>query len=59
MRSAVLRVIKSDGIAGLYDGLTSSLLGVAVTNGSVLFFSLDTDVRLLIRFAATEYIISC
>lgn len=26
-------VIKSEGIAGLYSGLNSSLMGIAVTNG--------------------------
>ena len=31
--TAALKVLKEDGIAGLYDGLGSSLLGVAVTNG--------------------------
>ncbi|GAA6043726.1 hypothetical protein JCM8097_000495 [Rhodosporidiobolus ruineniae] len=32
-RAALLKVIKRDGISGLYDGLSSSLLGIAVTNG--------------------------
>ncbi|GAA5898774.1 hypothetical protein JCM6882_003995 [Rhodosporidiobolus microsporus] len=32
-RSALLKVIKRDGISGLYDGLSSSLVGIAVTNG--------------------------
>lgn len=32
-KAAALKVIRQDGIAGLYDGLTSSLLGIAVTNG--------------------------
>jgi hypothetical protein len=32
-KTAVLKVVKQDGIAGLYDGLTSSLLGIAITNG--------------------------
>ncbi|GAA5849927.1 hypothetical protein JCM9279_002465 [Rhodotorula babjevae] len=32
-RSAVLKVIQRDGVAGLYDGLSSSLVGIAVTNG--------------------------
>jgi adenine nucleotide transporter 17 len=32
-RSAVLKVIQRDGFAGLYDGLSSSLVGIAVTNG--------------------------
>lgn len=31
----MLKVVRDDGIAGLYDGLTSSLLGVAITNGCV------------------------
>lgn len=33
--AAALKVIKEDGVAALYDGLTSSLLGIAVTNGCV------------------------
>ncbi|SGY69635.1 BQ5605_C004g03042 [Microbotryum silenes-dioicae] len=32
-RAAALKVIKEDGIVGLYDGLSSSLLGIAITNG--------------------------
>lgn len=28
-------MMKEDGVVGLYDGLTSSLLGIAVTNGYV------------------------
>ncbi|GJN88130.1 hypothetical protein Rhopal_001086-T1 [Rhodotorula paludigena] len=32
-RAAVLKVIQRDGVAGLYDGLSSSLVGIAVTNG--------------------------
>ncbi|KAG0653984.1 hypothetical protein C6P46_002029 [Rhodotorula mucilaginosa] len=32
-RAAALKVIQRDGIAGLYDGLSSSLVGIAVTNG--------------------------
>ncbi|GAA6021851.1 hypothetical protein JCM10207_004518 [Rhodosporidiobolus poonsookiae] len=32
-RAAALKVIKRDGISGLYDGLSSSLIGIAVTNG--------------------------
>jgi hypothetical protein len=34
-RAAALKVIKEDGIVGLYDGLSSSLLGIAITNGYV------------------------
>ena len=30
---AVLDIIKREGLAGLYSGLDSSLLGIAVTNG--------------------------
>lgn len=30
---AVLDIIKREGVLGLYSGLNSSLLGVAVTNG--------------------------
>ncbi|KWU41471.1 mitochondrial carrier [Rhodotorula sp. JG-1b] len=33
-RAAALKVIQRDGIAGLYDGLSSSLVGIAVTNGA-------------------------
>lgn len=33
MLSAALKVVKEDGARGLYDGLSSSLVGVAVTNG--------------------------
>ncbi|KAM0748581.1 mitochondrial carrier [Meredithblackwellia eburnea MCA 4105] len=38
LKDAVLKVIKRDGIAGLYDGLTSSLLGIAITNGIYYLF---------------------
>jgi hypothetical protein len=37
-RAAALRIIKRDGIVGLYDGLSSSLLGIAVTNGIYYLF---------------------
>ncbi|GAA6009782.1 hypothetical protein JCM11491_000810 [Sporobolomyces phaffii] len=37
-RAAALRIIKRDGIFGLYDGLSSSLLGIAVTNGIYYLF---------------------
>lgn len=30
---AVLDIIKKEGVLGMYSGLSSSLLGVAVTNG--------------------------
>ena len=30
---ALAKTIKEDGISGLYDGLSSSLAGIAVTNG--------------------------
>ena len=33
---AVVDIIKREGIHGLYSGLNSSLLGIAVTNGCVL-----------------------
>lgn len=36
--SVVLDIIKRQGFIGLYDGLTSSLLGIAVTNGVYYFF---------------------
>ncbi|CEQ39283.1 SPOSA6832_00787 [Sporobolomyces salmonicolor] len=32
-RAAALKIIQRDGVVGLYDGLSSSLLGIAVTNG--------------------------
>lgn len=31
-------IIKREGVLGLYSGLSSSLLGIAVTNGCVLHF---------------------
>lgn len=34
---AVLDIVKREGVTGLYSGLSSSLLGIAVTNGYVLF----------------------
>lgn len=33
MYQAVVDIIKREGILGLYSGLSSSLLGIAVTNG--------------------------
>jgi len=30
---AVVDIIKREGVLGLYSGLNSSLLGIAVTNG--------------------------
>ncbi|KAK4050547.1 hypothetical protein OIO90_005014 [Microbotryomycetes sp. JL221] len=41
-RAAALQVIKNDGIVGLYDGLTSSLLGIAITNGIYYLFFEET-----------------
>jgi len=35
---AVLDIVKSEGIGGLYSGLESSLLGIAVTNGVYYYF---------------------
>ncbi|KAI0650824.1 mitochondrial carrier [Trametes meyenii] len=35
---AVLDIIKREGIVGLYSGLNSSLLGIAVTNGVYYYF---------------------
>lgn len=32
---AALKLIRREGIRSLYDGLSSSLIGIAVTNGSV------------------------
>ncbi|KAF8627178.1 hypothetical protein AX15_004496 [Amanita polypyramis BW_CC] len=37
-RQVVLDIIKREGIAGLYSGLSSSLLGIAVTNGVYYYF---------------------
>ncbi|GAA5879393.1 hypothetical protein JCM16303_003187 [Sporobolomyces ruberrimus] len=37
-RAAALRIIKRDGLVGLYDGLSSSLVGIAVTNGIYYLF---------------------
>jgi adenine nucleotide transporter 17 len=31
-RAAALKIIKEEGLTGLYDGLSSSLVGIAVTN---------------------------
>jgi hypothetical protein len=33
VHQAVLDIVKREGVAGLYSGLNSSLLGIAVTNG--------------------------
>ncbi|SCV72417.1 BQ2448_3954 [Microbotryum intermedium] len=41
-RAAALKVIKEDGIVGLYDGLSSSLLGIAITNGIYYLFFEET-----------------
>ncbi|KAI0320780.1 mitochondrial carrier [Amylostereum chailletii] len=35
---AVLDIIKREGVTGLYSGLSSSLLGIAVTNGVYYYF---------------------
>ncbi|KZP17302.1 mitochondrial carrier [Athelia psychrophila] len=35
---AVLDIIKREGVLGLYSGLSSSLLGIAVTNGVYYYF---------------------
>ncbi|TFK55676.1 mitochondrial carrier [Heliocybe sulcata] len=35
---AVLDIIKREGVLGLYSGLNSSLLGIAVTNGAYYYF---------------------
>lgn len=44
---AVLDIIKREGLAGLYSGLDSSLLGIAVTNGCVLVISYPRALLLL------------
>ncbi|PFH46325.1 hypothetical protein AMATHDRAFT_199634 [Amanita thiersii Skay4041] len=38
VRRVVLDVIKHEGIVGLYNGLGSSLLGIAITNGVYYYF---------------------
>ncbi|KAF8639852.1 hypothetical protein AX17_001107 [Amanita inopinata Kibby_2008] len=38
VRQAVLDIIKREGVAGLYSGLSSSLFGIAVTNGVYYYF---------------------
>ncbi|KDQ64474.1 hypothetical protein JAAARDRAFT_28106 [Jaapia argillacea MUCL 33604] len=35
---AVLDIIKREGVLGLYNGLNSSLMGIAVTNGAYYYF---------------------
>jgi len=35
---AVLDIVKREGVRGLYSGLSSSLLGIAVTNGVYYYF---------------------
>ncbi|KZT24533.1 mitochondrial carrier [Neolentinus lepideus HHB14362 ss-1] len=35
---AVLDIVKREGVFGLYSGLNSSLLGIAVTNGAYYYF---------------------
>ncbi|PCH40761.1 mitochondrial carrier [Wolfiporia cocos MD-104 SS10] len=35
---AVLDIIKREGLLGLYSGLNSSLLGIAITNGAYYYF---------------------
>ncbi|KAJ7283681.1 mitochondrial carrier domain-containing protein [Mycena rebaudengoi] len=35
---AVVDIVKREGLAGLYSGLSSSLLGIAVTNGVYYYF---------------------
>ncbi|KAL1747472.1 mitochondrial carrier domain-containing protein [Schizophyllum fasciatum] len=37
-KQAVLDIIKREGVTGLYSGLNSSLLGIAVTNGVYYYF---------------------
>ena len=31
--ATIRRIVKAEGIAGLFDGLESSIVGIAVTNG--------------------------
>lgn len=37
-RSTIIDIIKREGVPGLYSGLNSSLLGIAVTNGVYYYF---------------------
>jgi len=46
-RQAITDILKSEGILGLYSGLGSSLLGIAVTNGVYYFFFEKTRAVLL------------
>jgi adenine nucleotide transporter 17 len=52
-------VIKEDGISGLYDGLTSSLLGIAITNGFVPFVRALQSSRLTITLCTAGSTTSC
>lgn len=52
---AVVDVLDREGILGLYSGLSSSLLGIAVTNGCVPFCDLGDASAI---FLCTEYTIT-
>ncbi|KAF8320723.1 mitochondrial carrier [Clavulina sp. PMI_390] len=46
---AITDIIKSEGITGLYSGLNSSLLGIAVTNGFYYYFYEGTKEAFIAR----------
>lgn len=46
---AISKTIKQEGIAGLYSGLSSSLFGIAVTNGVYYAFCMFTYSNSLTR----------
>jgi hypothetical protein len=41
----VLNIIKREGVLGLYSGLSSSLLGIAVTNGYWVTVTIELDAK--------------
>lgn len=47
--AAVRRVVKQEGLAGLFDGLESSILGIAVTNAAFYYFFEESRAALLRR----------
>jgi len=46
---AVVHIIKTEGITGLYSGLNSSLMGIGITNGFYYYFYEQTRESLLKR----------
>ncbi|KAF5369871.1 hypothetical protein D9758_001075 [Tetrapyrgos nigripes] len=49
---AVKEILAREGIAGLYDGLSSSLLGIAVTNGVYYYFYERTRAEIILKSRA-------